>query len=110
MEQKLVYVGIDVSKDRVDVAVRPSGQSWVVPYEDAEVRDGSGQQRRSICSETTPCTIRRMFPQCDHVDCRSKSFPAPTSPITEFNLCMPWLVSSDRINSHEVPYRSPISA
>jgi transposase len=26
-----VFVGIDVSKDRLDVAARPSGQSWQVP-------------------------------------------------------------------------------
>ncbi len=30
-------IGIDVSKDRVDVVVGPTGQSWSVPYEEDEV-------------------------------------------------------------------------
>ena len=38
MEQSTTYVGIDVSKDGVDVAVRPSGDSWRTPYDEAEVR------------------------------------------------------------------------
>ena len=37
MEQSTTYVGIDVSKDGVDVAVRPSGDSWRTPYDEAEV-------------------------------------------------------------------------
>jgi transposase len=32
-----VFVGIDVSKDRLDVAARPSGQSWQVPNTEAGV-------------------------------------------------------------------------
>ena len=31
------YIGIDVAKDRVDIAVRPTGQSWSVSYEEEEV-------------------------------------------------------------------------
>ena len=34
MEQKQTYVGIDVSKAQVDVAVRPTGQRWVVSYDE----------------------------------------------------------------------------
>ena len=37
MEQSTTYVGIDVSKDVVDVAVRPNGDSWRIPYDEAEV-------------------------------------------------------------------------
>ena len=37
MEQSTTYVGIDVSKDGVDVAVRPNGDSWRTPYDEAEV-------------------------------------------------------------------------
>ena len=37
MEQSTTYVGIDVSKDCVDVAVRPNGDSWRTPYDEAEV-------------------------------------------------------------------------
>ena len=34
MEQGTTYVGIDVAKDRVDIAVRPTGKSWdVTDYE-----------------------------------------------------------------------------
>ena len=36
MSQEPVYIGIDVSKDQVDVAVRPTGRSWSVQY------DGTG--------------------------------------------------------------------
>ena len=35
MKELLLFVGIDVSKDRLDVAVRPTGETWQVPY-DAE--------------------------------------------------------------------------
>ena len=37
MEQEPIYVGIDVSKDRIDVAVRPTGRTWSVSYDEAEV-------------------------------------------------------------------------
>ena len=30
MEQETTYVGIDVAKDRVDIAVRPTGESRAV--------------------------------------------------------------------------------
>ena len=35
MKKFPLFVGIDVSKDRLDVAVRPTGETWQVPY-DAE--------------------------------------------------------------------------
>ena len=38
MEQEAIYVGIDIAKDRVDVAVRPTGQQWVISYDETEVR------------------------------------------------------------------------
>ena len=37
MKRELAYVGIDVAKDRVDIAVRPTGQSWSASYEEEEV-------------------------------------------------------------------------
>ncbi len=33
------YVGIDVSKAQVDVAVRPTGQRWVVSYDETGVEE-----------------------------------------------------------------------
>ena len=33
MSQEPTYVGIDVAKDQVDVAVRPGGKSWSVQYD-----------------------------------------------------------------------------
>ena len=38
MEQEATYVGIDVAKTQVDVAVRPTDDRWEVPYDDAGVR------------------------------------------------------------------------
>ena len=35
MTEEFTYVGIDVAKDRVDVATRPAGQNWSVPYDEA---------------------------------------------------------------------------
>ncbi len=35
MKEFSLFVGIDVSKERLDVAVRPTGETWQVPY-DAE--------------------------------------------------------------------------
>ena len=34
MEGQPRFVGIDVSKAQVDVAVRPTGQRWVVSYDE----------------------------------------------------------------------------
>ena len=34
MKQEETYVGIDVAKDRVDVAVRPGGDIWSVDYDE----------------------------------------------------------------------------
>ena len=39
MEQKAVYVGIDVSKAQLDVAVHPAGENWTVSNDEAGIRD-----------------------------------------------------------------------
>ena len=39
MEGEPRYVGIDVSKAQVDVAVRPTGQRWVVSYDETGVEE-----------------------------------------------------------------------
>ena len=38
MEQEATYVGIDVAKAQLDVAVRPSGDRWQAPHDEAGVR------------------------------------------------------------------------
>ena len=38
MEQEATYVGIDVAKAQLDVAVRPSGDRWDAPHDEAGVR------------------------------------------------------------------------
>ena len=38
MEQEAIYVGIDVAKNQLDVAVRPAGDRWEVPHDEAGVR------------------------------------------------------------------------
>ena len=45
MEQKQTYVGIDVSKAQVDVAVRPTGQRWVVSYDESGVGELVAQMK-----------------------------------------------------------------
>ena len=37
MNQEAIYAGIDVAKDRLDVALRPSGSAWSVVYDEAGV-------------------------------------------------------------------------
>ena len=39
MEQEPIYVGIDVSNDRIDVAIRPTGRTFSVSYGEAELDD-----------------------------------------------------------------------
>ena len=39
MEGEPRYVGLDVSKAQVDVAVRPTGQRWVVSYDETGVEE-----------------------------------------------------------------------
>ena len=38
MEQEVIYVGIDVAKAQLDVAVRPTGDRWEVSHDEAGVR------------------------------------------------------------------------
>ena len=47
MKQEEIYVGIDVAKDRVDVAVRPGGDMWSVDY------DERGMSELASCLNTT---------------------------------------------------------
>ena len=39
MKEAPLFVGIDVSKDRLDVAVRPTGEAWQTPYNSRGVSD-----------------------------------------------------------------------
>ena len=39
MNQEPIYVGIDVSKSRLDVGVRPGGDGWSMAYDEAGIRD-----------------------------------------------------------------------
>ena len=39
MSQEPIYVGIDMSKERVDVAARPTGTSWSVSYNSDGIDD-----------------------------------------------------------------------
>ena len=39
MKEAPLFVGIDVSKDRLDVAVRPTGEAWQAPYNSQGVSD-----------------------------------------------------------------------
>ena len=39
MEQEAVYVGIDVAKAQVDVAVRPTGQRWTISNDEHGIRE-----------------------------------------------------------------------
>ena len=45
MEQKPTYVGIDVAKAQVDVAVRPTGQRWVVSFDETGVGELVSQMK-----------------------------------------------------------------
>ena len=38
MEQEVTYVGIDVAKAHLDVAVRPTDDRWEVPRDEAGIR------------------------------------------------------------------------
>ena len=38
MEQEATYVGVDVAKAQLDVAVRPSGARWTVSHDEAGIR------------------------------------------------------------------------
>jgi len=39
MNQPSLYVGLDVSKSTLDIAVRPTGQQWQVPYSEDGLQD-----------------------------------------------------------------------
>ncbi len=42
MKEFQLFVGIDVSKERLDVAVRPTGETWQVPYDAEGIRSLAG--------------------------------------------------------------------
>ena len=42
MNEFQLFVGIDVSKERLDVAVRPTGETWQVPYDAEGIRSLAG--------------------------------------------------------------------
>ena len=42
MKEFPLFVGIDVSKERLDVAVRPTGETWQVPYDAEGIRSLTG--------------------------------------------------------------------
>ncbi len=52
MEHAPTYVGIDVAKARVDVAVRPTGRKWTIPYDERGVRELVSQME-----ETSPALV-----------------------------------------------------
>jgi transposase len=37
------YVGIDIAKAQLDIAVRPSGQQWVSPHDEAGIAEVSAR-------------------------------------------------------------------
>ena len=39
MKEFPLFAGIDVSKDRLDVAVRPTGEAWQVSHGSSGIRD-----------------------------------------------------------------------
>ena len=57
MSQESTYVGIDVSKKHIDVAVRPTGRSWRVSYDGAGIDDLVAQLKdlkpASVITEST---------------------------------------------------------
>ena len=58
MKQEEIYVGIDVAKARVDVAIRPGGDIWSIDYDEQAVSElisrllavKSGLRRVYICA------------------------------------------------------------
>ena len=50
MKEFRLFVGIDVSKDRLDVAVRPTGETWQVPY-DAEGISSLAENLRELAPQ-----------------------------------------------------------
>ena len=39
MKQKSTYVGIDLAKTSIDVAVRPEGGAWRMPHDEAGIEE-----------------------------------------------------------------------
>jgi transposase len=37
MEPTAIFVGIDVAQARLDIAVRPSGEQWTSPHDEAGI-------------------------------------------------------------------------
>ena len=57
MSQEPTYIGIDITKEQIDVAIRPTGRSWSVSYDGAGVDDLVAQLSRlgpvAVITEST---------------------------------------------------------
>ena len=73
-EQRTVFVGIDVSKDRLDVHLRPSGEAFCVPREGKGMDDLvirlQGLSVALVVLEASKPLLRRPWPA---LGCRSVS-------------------------------------
>ena len=57
MSQEPIYVGLDVSKERIDIAARPTGTSWSVSYDSDGVDDLVAQLK-----ELSPAGVSQSLP------------------------------------------------
>ena len=48
MQQEATYVGIDVAKDMLDVALRPSGERWRVEHDAAGLEQLRARQAPAL--------------------------------------------------------------
>ena len=71
MSQESIYVGIDVSKEQVDVAVRPTGRSWSASYDGVGI-DVLVAQLKDL--KPAGCVSVHVLPIVPYDDGRSANF------------------------------------
>ena len=89
MSSLTLFVGIDVSKDTLDVAVRPTAETWQVANETADIGTLVAQLEAMapalVVLEATgaskgPCSRRWLWPRslwCVRIHARSGPLPKP---------------------------------
>ena len=68
MDQELTYVGIDIAKERMDVAIRPSVWNWSLPYEETQelipeavIMEATGGIELPLAAALAAASLRRRW-------------------------------------------------
>jgi len=99
---EVTYVGIDVSKTRLDIAIHPSGEAWTVAYEEAAVAELLTQLQR-LAPQVVVLEASGGYESAVASALAAASLPvAVVNPrqVRDFAKAMGRLAKTDRVDAH----------